>query len=95
MVFPPQACPEPQHGFYAEEEMSVLLRTDASFLWYSQSHQALNGKMCAVPGLGPGPSNVPAQHLTKSHSSDQNGKGLHLDCISGTPASLGNKDKET
>lgn len=61
-------------------------------MWYSQSHWALNGKMYAVPGLGPGSSNMPTEHLTKSHSYDQNWKGLDLDGISGTPVSLRNKE---
>lgn len=49
VAFPPQACSEPEHGFYAGEEMLVILRiARALVLWGLQSHLALSGNMYAV-----------------------------------------------
>lgn len=58
VVFPPQACSDPKHGFYAGEEMLVIVRTaSALVLWGLQLHLTLSSNMYAVhciPGLGRG-----------------------------------------
>lgn len=92
MAFPPQACSDPKQGFYAGEEMLVILRMvrcfgsvgptvplDSEWQHVFSTVHSWAGKACIV------------EHLVRSHSYDQSLAGLNLGCISGNSGSTGNK----